>query len=262
MTDRLARATVVVTRPREQAGELADALEARGAEVILAPGIAIEPMAGAGLQQCARDLVPGADWLVFISRNAVRHGDPLLRRTGAALSAPGVAAVGPGTAAELRDWGWAVSAAPASGGGGDALLATTAFTAGSGDRVVIIRGEGGRERLAEGLRARGAGVDYLEVYRRCPAPAPVAALRVGWQSTRQRVTIVTSDSGVRALLDALPSSLKGELLDSHPVIISERLRHTVRELGFRRRPVMAAGTAISELVAAAERAVAETEETP
>lgn len=263
MTGALARATVVVTRPREQAAELVQALEALGAEVVLAPGITIESAADEGVAQRARDLLPAADWLVFISRNAVRHGTALLRRTGVVVPrGTGIAAVGPGTAAELQDWGWTVTAAPATGGGGDALLATQAFGVGAGERVVIVRGVGGRERLAEGLRGRDASVAYLEVYRRCPAPAPVEALRSGWQSPERRVTIVTSDSAVRALVDGLPPGVQGQLLGSRPVIISERLGRTVRELGFTRRPVVADGAATSELVAAAERAAAETEEMP
>jgi uroporphyrinogen-III synthase len=263
MSDDLAGTAVVVTRPADQAGELIEALRVAGATVIAAPGIEIEPLTEGPLAAEAAARLCDNDWVVFISRNAVRHGTGMLREwLGDASRWPWVAAVGPGTAEELARYGWPVDAAPRRGGGGDALLAQPDFSPGHGERVLIIRGEGGSAALAESLRARGVALSQLAVYRRRPAAVDPSVLQSGWQSADQRVTIVTSDGGIRALVANLPLDVGRELLRSHPVAISQRLAETARVLGFSKPPVVADGTGTRELVAAARRAAAEDEETP
>jgi len=263
MTDPLAGTVVAVTRPRKQAAALIAALKASGAHVVPAAGVEIVALTEAERRSPGSDVLRNANWVVFVSRNAVRYGTPLLVAEWRGRSTPAkLAAVGPGTAAELEAAGWSVTAAPQHGGGGEALLATPDFDPAPGDTVVIVRGEGGREELARELQQRAALPHYWEVYRRQPVAPDVRALESGWQLARQRVTIVTSDSGVRALVERLPSATQARLLRSCPVTISERLAATVRELGFVPEPVIAGGTGDHELVAAARCAAAKGEEMP
>lgn len=257
MNEALQGAAVLVTRPREQATELVDRLERAGALVILAPGIDIEPVANAQPSE-----VRGRDWLIFISRNAVRHGTPLLAGELRGIpKAPAVAAVGPGTAEELTRFGWPVQAAPSRGGGADDLLASAGFDVTDGDRVLIVRGEGGNEALAEALATRGADVAYLEVYRRRRRHIDPEMLATDWQSAPRRVTIVTSEDSIRALVEGLPSSARADLQRSRVVTISNRLVRTIRQLGFGSTPVVSNGAGAHELVAAARDAAAKGEET-
>jgi len=259
----LAGTAVLVTRPAPQATALIEALEAADATVIAVPGIEIEPLMQGELAGDALAQGRASDWLVFISRNAVRHGVGLLTEClGETGRRPRVAAVGPGTAEELTRHGWSVDAAPVRGGGGDDLLAEPAFEPSAGERVLIVRGEGGSDSLAQSLRARGAEVALLAVYRRRPATVDPRALRSGWQSADQRVTIVTSDGGIRALVAGLPMVERRALLRSHPVTISQRLADTARALEFSEPPVVTDGTGTPELVAAVRRAAAGDEETP
>ena len=93
---------VLVTRPRGQQAGLVQALQSAGARVVELPTQEIVPRAGAELDRRARGVLPAADWLFFVSPNAVRHALGLVRRLGIAW--PGharVASVGRGTSAAL-----------------------------------------------------------------------------------------------------------------------------------------------------------------
>jgi uroporphyrinogen-III synthase len=115
-----------------------------------------------------------SDLAIFVSRNAVARGAPLLNRK----RLPRIAAIGPSTRRALE-----AAALPTSfdseGYDTEALLAHPEMAELSGGRVFIFRGVGGRETLGEQLRVRGGRVRYIEVYRRRPrasAPAERAGL--------------------------------------------------------------------------------------
>jgi uroporphyrinogen-III synthase len=105
--------------------------------------------------------MPRPNVAVFVSRNAVECGLDAVRGTGARL-----AAVGPATAAAIEAAGGRVAIRPAGGSDSEHLLAAPALEDVAGSTIVIVRGNGGRELLADTLRARGAAVHYLPVYRR------------------------------------------------------------------------------------------------
>src|SRR5690606_34287481 len=119
-------------------------------------------------EACFRQLV-NYQHIIFISTNAVEHGLRLFRRPGDPWpAAPVVYAIGRATAQALRAAG--IAALEAEGRmDSEALLALPALQSVAGQRVLIVRGEGGRSRLASTLAARGAHVDIAESYRRlCP----------------------------------------------------------------------------------------------
>jgi len=136
---------VVVTRPLEQAGELAGRLEQIGHDVVVCPLIEIEP---AGPDEID---VGEYDWVVVTSRNAAR--ELLRRRRGRCRS---VAAIGPGTAAALREPGvepdFVASVSTQEG-----LLAELPRPAG---RVLYAGAEDARRLLADEL-----GADFVPLYR-------------------------------------------------------------------------------------------------
>lgn len=157
-SDELAGRGILITRPEAQAGELAAAVEAHGGRPILFPVMEIEPRHP---EQVAADenRLESPDISIFVSANAVRYGLPY-----AADSV--ICAIGPATAAAITESGYPKVIRAASGFDSEHLLAELESRDVSGQTVRIIRGEGGREVLAETLRSRGARVDYLEVYAR------------------------------------------------------------------------------------------------
>jgi uroporphyrinogen III methyltransferase/synthase len=167
---------VVVTRAREQASELRARLEELGAEVIELPSIEISP-----LEFSVPDLGRYA-WLVFTSGNGVRHFfDRALVAKGLdarALAGLRVAAIGPGTAAELAAHGVRPDLLPERFVA-ESLLEAFPPPGERGERVLLARAETARDVLPDGLAAAGYGVDVLPVYRTETAtPSPDALERV------------------------------------------------------------------------------------
>ncbi|MDP9440850.1 MAG: uroporphyrinogen-III synthase, partial [Actinomycetota bacterium] len=139
---------------REQASELRGRLEALGAEVVEIPTIAIKP-AEADLASH----VPGADWVVLTSTNAVAQLCSQLH-DARALATAKVAAVGPGTAETLRVFGVRADLVP------ERTVAeglVEVFPRGNG-RVFLPQAAGARPVVAEGLAAKGWTVDAVTAY--------------------------------------------------------------------------------------------------
>ena len=159
---------VLVTRPREQAAELCDALAALGAEAIEAPMIRIVPPEDPGPLQDAASRAGEFDWIVFTSGNAVQAFMDALFAGGQdvrALKGPKLCAVGSGTAEKLAGWHLKVDLVPpefkAEG------VAGTLAAQGSlkGARVLLPRADIGREVVLEDLRKAGAAVTDVVAYR-------------------------------------------------------------------------------------------------
>src|SRR5581483_11624527 len=168
----LAGVRVLGTRAAEDAPELEELLRARGAVPVRMPCIAFEdgPDAGriATIVRSAR-----VDLAVVASPHAARR----LRALCGSLPMP-LAAVGAATARELP--GEVI--VPASGVGADALVAELRDRV-RGKRVLVARAEGGNPALVDGLRAAGAEVEALTLYRTVPVteadPVALSALREG-----------------------------------------------------------------------------------
>ncbi len=223
---------VLVTRPSDQAAGLMRALQSVGADVLHRPTLSIVPLSG--LNQTS---TKAPDWCVFTSPNAVRYG--LAQWPTQWSGAIRLAAVGPGTAAALAAAGRTVTVAPAHGGGADDLLAQADFLPRPGEQVLIIRGEGGRQRLQQALRARAVEVVEWAVYRR-QRPAGELDIPVDWLHSRLSFTIVTSASGLENLLGMADSAALEWLLQSQLITVSERIAQQARAAGFN-QPVIAAG---------------------
>ena len=156
----LAGRTIAVTRARPQASALAERLRDLGAKVVEAPAIRIEPIAAP---------VPNAemyDLLVLTSPNGVARLFDLVR-DARELSGPRIAAIGPGTAAALREHGIEPDVVPERAVAEGLVEALAGAKVG---RALLVRGEEGRDVLPDALRERGAIVDVLAVYRTVPEP--------------------------------------------------------------------------------------------
>jgi uroporphyrinogen III methyltransferase/synthase len=162
---------VLVTRPKDQAGELADLLHSLGADTIEAPMIRIAPPEDpAPLARAASD--PDAfDWIVFSSVNAVdafmgalMHGPRDVR----ALRSAKLCAVGPGTAHKLSRYGIKVDLVPEEFQAEAAVAALAAQGPLDGAHVLVPRADIGRDVIVEQLRAKGSVVTDVVAYRTVP----------------------------------------------------------------------------------------------
>ncbi len=159
---------IVVTRAREQAGDLVDRLEELGALPIEAAAVRIETVADTTTLDAAAAAAGSYDWIVFTSQNAVEH---FMRRVLAgpgdvrSLKGPRLCAVGPATAERLARYGLKVDAVPVEHRAEHAADAMRAASNLGGSRVLFPRSEIAREVLADDLRKAGAHVTEVVAYR-------------------------------------------------------------------------------------------------
>ena len=231
----LAGVGVLVTRAARQAGPLCEALERCGARVLRLPLIRIAPpsdpnaaqarLAELGAPACRPDLV------ILVSANALRFAAELLPEVAGHLRGVTVACLGEATASALRDAGLEPDLMPESGSTSEDLLALTALApaAVSGRRVVIVKGEGGRDALARALAERGAEVEPIDTYRRLPPDQDVATFLDRHRDDLD-IAIVTSGEALEALVERARSE---QVRDLPLVLPSERVRARARALGLR-----------------------------
>lgn len=192
------------------------------------------------------------DWLVFISANAVRCALDLVGGALPALARTRVAAVGAATARALATAGIQVDLIPKAQFNSESLLAAPEMAEMAGRRVLIVRGEGGRELLADTLRARGAELAYAEVYRRRRAPVEASALAALWGNGGIGLAVVTSGEVLDHLMEILGEAGAAFATGTPLAVIGARVGQLARERGWR-RVIVAEQASDAELAAAIVR---------
>jgi len=226
----LADKGIVVTRPAHQGEGLAAALIAAGARPVVFPTIEILPPADPQPLASAIARLEQFDIAVFISPNAARMAMQAItarRPWPATLTA---ATIGRGGERELASHGIVGVIAPAQFDS-EGLLALPAMRAVAGKRVVIFRGDGGRELLGETLRARGAQVEYAACYRRALPQGDAESLIAAWRDGRIDAVTATSSEGLRNLFTLLGAAGRA-VLERTPVFVPHpRIEGVARAAG-------------------------------
>jgi uroporphyrinogen III methyltransferase/synthase len=157
--------SVVVTRARAQASGLAARLGALGALVVEAPAIRVEPRPAAEVDRVVERIGDYAVVCLTSPNGAVLLLDALERvgRDARALAGATVAAIGPGTAAELRRGGIRADVVPPRSVA-ESLVEALAGVPVEGRRVLVARASEARDVLPAALTERGAEVDVLPLY--------------------------------------------------------------------------------------------------
>ena len=227
----LAGMGIVVTRPARQAERLAALIRAAGGEPILYPVIEIRDVDNPDRLNDLIDRLDEFDLAVFVSPNAAARALALISERRAFPAALAVAAVGPGTARELARLGVTGAAAPAGHGDSESLLALPQLAQPRGRRVVVFRGDGGRELLADELTARGALVEYATCYRRARPGLDPAPLLAAWAGGILAAFTATSSEGLRNLCEMVGPAGRA-LLARTPVFVTHpRIGQTAEKLG-------------------------------
>ncbi|NLP61794.1 fused uroporphyrinogen-III synthase HemD/membrane protein HemX [Paraburkholderia sacchari] len=255
--------TVVITRPAGQSRSLAAQLESRGLRTLEFPLIAIEAVRDDAPLREALGALDRYALVVFISPNAVDRAFSYYSAISSIWPhALPVAVVGPASVAALARHGVAApehrvisperpadeeSARFDSESLYAALEKTLGENAFADKRVLIVRGDGGREWLAERLREAGAEVEAVAAYRRAMPEPPIGV----WETVHAllgglpHAWLVTSSEGVRNLDELAREHLTaGELVElRHALLVAPhaRIGETARGLGFDRITVSGAG---------------------
>ena len=211
---------IVVTRPQEQARKLSQLIEAQNGTVHLFPLIEIVPLEDYSAFHSTIAKLEGYDWAIFISSNAVENGMPKVKaRKGGFPHGLSFAAIGPVTAAGLQQYGVEQILTPQQRFDSEALLALPQMQDMAGKKIMIFRGVGGREVLADTLRERGAEVDFAECYRRVNPQRNADMLVTLWQNKQLDAIVVTSSEAMRHLLE-LPETGTADWLRSTPICVN------------------------------------------
>ncbi|HEB57771.1 MAG TPA: uroporphyrinogen-III synthase [Gammaproteobacteria bacterium] len=246
---------IMNTRPAHQAEALSTRLREAGAEVYEFPVLAIAEPTDPGPLHDLLARLDDFQLAIFISPNAVDRTLNRLAREGRQLPPSlKLATIGRGGTRALRQHlGRDADICPTRGADSEALLAHPELQDVAGQRIIIFRGDGGRELLAEQLRTRGATVEYANVYRRTRPDADLAALQHHWARRAFDAIIVTSGEGLRNLFDMVGPLAQHWLQQTTLVLINERQAAIARQLGCRKAPVLSHSADDAAIVTALSR---------
>jgi len=229
---------VIVTRPRAQAEPWVQALRARGLQAQALPLIDIAAAPDAAPIERAWQGLASFDFVMFVSANAVEHF--FSRRPPGAAWPAGLRAgsTGQGTTSALRACGVAphdiVQPAPDEPSESEALWRQVAAQGWGGRRVLIVRGEDGRNWLAQQFEQAGAAVEFLVAYQRRPPVLDEPSARLlaaALDDPQGHVWLFSSSEALDHLLDVAPATdwSAAQALVTHP-----RIAQRAQQAGFGR----------------------------
>ncbi len=213
-------ARVLVTRPTHQADKLCRLIEGYGGVPVAFPTLEIVGLDAeftgleSGHTSGASQLPNLSDyrWLIFTSANAVNFA---LKANGGKIGgfkSTSIASIGKATANTLQAAGLEVDLLPTAGFDSEAMLAMPEMLVVHGANILIIKGQGGREELANVLRQRGAYVDYWEVYKRVIPDVDCSELTKLIDHDKLDVIIITSSESLQNLVDMLDKKYNKKLI--------------------------------------------------
>jgi uroporphyrinogen-III synthase len=224
-----ARPGILVTRAAEQAEPLCQQIEQQGWRALRFPVVEIKPRCDAATRQRLQQL-HDYDWLIFISQNAVRFFPQCCALQPAEHTR--ISTVGKATSKAARQVGFNVRLQPEQRYDSESLLEAPQLRDVAGQRILIVRGNGGRELLADSLRQRRAVVDYAEVYERALPHSDITELVNNWQQVD--CISVTSNALLDNLVTLLGDALGQQLIGKPLVVISQRMLEHAQHLGFQK----------------------------
>ena len=227
----LAGKGIVVTRPVHQAAHLAELIRAAGGRTVLFPVIEIVEVENLQPLLAVIDRLDEFDLAIFISSNAVNKAMNLIKSRRALPPHLQLAAIGASSVRELRHFGVPAVIAPVARFDSEALLELPALQDVAGRRIVIFRGDGGRELLGDTLAARGATIEYAECYRRGRPQPDAAPLLKAWAGNELHAVTSTSSEGLRNLFDLVGTPGQSWLKKTPLFVPHPRIEQTARELG-------------------------------
>jgi uroporphyrinogen-III synthase len=249
---------VIVTRPAAQAQTWVPRLQALGVDAVSLPLLGIEPAPDRAAVQAAWRQLHEVAFVMFVSANAVAQFFAARPPECAASAVTLAGSTGPGTSAALRAAGVPADRIdepdPAGPFDTEALWRRIGARGWTGRRVLVVRGEDGRDWLAEQLRQAGAEVHFVAAYRRLAASidgAAAALVDAALADPSDHVWHFSSSEAIEHLARARPGSdwSTSQALATHP-----RIADTARRIGFGRvDPVGVHPQDVAALLRAAER---------
>ncbi|MCH9644854.1 MAG: uroporphyrinogen-III synthase [Gammaproteobacteria bacterium] len=241
-TSPLNNKTFIITRPKQQAQSLATSLENLGAHVILFPTIEIMPLQNETLKQTFKN-IDDDTVVIFVSTNAVKCSKPYWHKLTNT-----VFAIGSATADALKDAGISKAHIPDTYSS-EGLLEHAQLQQCVNKKILIVSGEPSRPLLGEALTQRGADVSHTVCYQQ---QLPDINDLPSVENLKQRsidIIISTSQQGLTNLFQLVGISNQDWLNQQQFLIINERMREKLQELG-NTRPNLLAKNATHQAITA------------
>ena len=193
----------MVTRPAGQAAHFATALTEAGAIPVLYPVLEISDIEDTGPVLDVAIRLDSFDLAVFVSPNAIEKALALILPRRSWPAGLRVAALGKSSERELARNGICDVISPPLRFDSEALLELPELIDVRGKRVIIFRGDGGREVLGDTLKSRGASIEYVSCYRRTRPQLDPAPLLKLWEVGQLDAVTLTSSEGLRNFHDMI-----------------------------------------------------------
>lgn len=213
------------------------------------PAVEIKPLKDRRTQTEQLRALETFDIILFTSANAVRFGVSCLGQKRDLT----LAALGPATSRALNQAGYRVVIQPLESFDSEGLLSHPRLEHVAGHRILIIKGNGGRDLLQQELTRRGAIVSYADVYERVPANPSAAvldAVQARFAAGDLHVITATSLEIGASLLKLASPTLRSEFELVHWLVPVERIASGLRDLGLA-APMLRADSAEDQDLAAA-----------
>ena len=224
---------ILVTRPQHQADALCRLIESYGGKAIRFPSMDIAAVETDTELAARISDIANFDLAIFISANAVDFG---LNLVSSWPPQTAIAAIGAASAKALQRHGLRVTLQPKDSFNSEALLALPEMQDVKSKRILIFRGVGGREMLAEQLVKRGAVVEYAECYQRViPQPSPEQQKLITQLCQRGELHAITatSNESLQNLVTLFGAENRKCLQQTTIIGISQRLLPLAKSLGLR-----------------------------
>jgi uroporphyrinogen-III synthase len=219
---------VLLTRPESKNQELARLLTAQQFKTVSCPMLKISPLASPDLQ-CQLSQLKSNDIIIAVSAPAVNYCAKIISHWPRNIH---YYAIGYATQLALKKL--QIDAKSPQQPVTESLLTESSLQQLAGRRVLILRGVGGRETLAEQLRLRGAVVEYCELYRREPIEYDPVYLIQSWKNHNVKTIVVTSGEILKNLLTLVGAIDKEWLVRCNLIVPSNRVAMLAQEIGFSR----------------------------
>jgi uroporphyrinogen-III synthase len=220
---------IAVTRPREQGTKLCREIEQLGGACIAFPLLDITPLLDNAELRLSLSRLQDCQLAIFISPNAVRYGMEAIKQAGGLPATLQIATIGLSSAKALHELGVQKVIAPTLRFDSEALLALPEMQHVRQQRVLIFRGNGGRELLGDTLTLRGALVEYITCYQRSKSQADAGTLFAG----NPDAIAVSSSEALQHLWQLTDMTQRAQLTDLPLFVAHERIATEAQHLGWK-----------------------------
>ncbi|MEC4726178.1 uroporphyrinogen-III synthase [Shewanella sp. D64] len=218
---------ILLTRPEGRNQSMIEILKQHGISYIVTPLLEVQATDKTQHQDAIAHFNQ-ADIVIFISTNAVVFSSQAIALN--THTSTQFYAVGDATYQALQALGISAFKAPTDCQQTEGLLTLNTLQDLSSKKVVIVRGVGGRETLAETLTQRGGKVDYWETYQRtCPAIDKLIPYQ--WRDAKVDTIIITSGEILHSLNKLVPKELFAWLRACHIIVPSSRVKEQALAYG-------------------------------